>query len=318
MVVYSGAVPVVGPRAPYITPDILRTMPTGISWDTIPDIGSDEEERQAVLLDICQQATAEAEGITTQPLRATIDTEDVYGPGFRLTINQHTGIASVLLSRSPVTDIVSVQVSAASAFPPSWVVLPAGQYRVKMPLMGVYNTAAPGAAGDSGGPTILLAPGYVTNAYGEDGTLVEATYTNGWPHAAITEAASTNDSTLTVDDCTGWYNATAKSGAVAILDSGTAQEVVTISAASATSGPGTLTLATPLLNNHPVGVLVTTLPAAVRQACIYLAVAQALVRGATATTVQTIAPGGAGGGVLDPEHLVTEAEVLLHPFRRIL
>ena len=68
--------------------------------------------------------------------------------------------------------------------------------------------------------------------------------------------------TLPVDDCTGWaitseFGVTGAAGTV--YDTGQ-QETMQVTAASATSGPGTLTLASALTFGHGNGTMVTTLP----------------------------------------------------------
>ena len=94
-----------------------------------------------------------------------------------------------------------------------------------------------------------------------------------------------------------------------------------VTAASATSGPGTLTLASPLTFTHQSGVMVTTLPQSVIEAMICFSVAEAQIRGATSTTVHQI-PGGAGGGSggksMGPTDYITMGERLLAPFRRTI
>jgi hypothetical protein len=61
----------------------------------------------------------------------------------------------------------------------------------------------------------------------------------------------------------------------------------------------------------------TTLPAAVEQACILFCCAQALVRGATSTTIHSIGGHGASSQ-MDISDLNSEAELLLHPFKRTI
>ena len=68
---------------------------------------------------------------------------------------------------------------------------------------------------------------------------------------------------------------------------------------------------------HEIGTVFTTLPAAVEQACILFCCAQALVRGATSTTIHSIG-GHAQSSGLDIQELTAEAELLLHPFKRTI
>jgi hypothetical protein len=306
---------VVAPGTPYITPAVLLSAPTGISWSTVPGRNTEPSRQNAEQLNICARATAMVDGYCNQPLRATVDTETLSGPGtFRMQI-QPSGVARLLLSRSPVTQVVSGQVTSAAAFPPSWAAIPANNFRPEKPMLGVYGTSAPASAAE-GGQAVLLAPGWVTWAAGRATSEVQVTYINGWPHGSLTGAVAAGASSLPVDDITGWFGA-----AGTVHDVGQ-QETISVTAvapsiAGAISGPGTLTLASALAYAHAAGVMVTTLPGTVIWAAILFAVSQALTRGATATTVQS-QPGSRGGGGRDPAEVATEAELMIHPFRRVL
>jgi hypothetical protein len=256
------------------------------------------------------RATAMIDAYCNQVLRATIDTETVSGPHFRLTV-QNNGNARVILSRWPVTQIISGR-WAHNSPPYQWTPIGA-QYMVpEVPPIGIYGTSAPSASGD-GGQAVIIGSGA---GWGRRGIVVEITYVNGWPHAGITASANAGDAALAVDDCTGWAPVTpgGQGAAGTVFGAGT-QELVTCTAASATSGPGILTLASALAYDHVPGTLVSSLPQQVQWAAINFAVAQALTRGATATTVQSVSGAAAGGG-RGPEDLSGEAELLCHPFRR--
>jgi hypothetical protein len=316
--------PVVGPGAPYITPAILTAATTGISWATIPDRKSSPEQQLAEQLNMCVRATSDIDSYCNQPLRATVDTETFYGPGeFRAQI-QPNGVARLLSSRGPVLFIESGRVSSAAVFPPSWSTIAGNQFAPAYPLVGLYGSSAPGASA-GGGQAILMAPGLMNWWYG--GRLnaqVQVTYVNGWPHSALTAAVSAGASSITVDDITGWINSTTGQGAAGnIYDTAAFQEFVSVTAVTPTttgaiSGPGTLTLATPLVYDHDKGVLVSTLPGNVQLAAIYLCVSQALTRGATATAVQAISGGASGGGPQASGDYVKTAHQLIHSYRRTI
>ena len=181
-------------------------------------------------------------------------------------------------------------------------------------MLGVYGTTAPGASA-SGGQAILLAPGSVNWWAGRLSTLITVTYMNGWPHGSLTAAATSGTSTLHIDDITGWL------GAAGTIFGGSQQEtilptVVTPTTSGAISGPGTLTLQAPLSFDHQTGDIVSCLPGSVQQATILFATAQALVRGATSTAVQSLGGGANSGGPLDAPALEKRAEALIAPFRR--
>lgn len=309
----------VGPLAPYVTPELLTSAPTGISWSTIPPGRSvTDAQRTAEVANICARATTQADGYCRQVLRATLDTEIQLGPDFRITIQKDTGNGRFILQRWPVLQIVSLSVSP-NVFPRAFTTLPTNAYDIEHPVVGLYGTNAPSAAGE-GGQSIIFAPGFMDWSMGRNGFVVKCQYINGWPHTALTQPVTGGSSTITVQDCTGWgitSEALGTTGATGtVYDSGN-QEVIHVTAASATSGPGTLTLATPLQSSHAAGVMVSTLPDSVIWAVTLLGSAQALTRGATSTTVQTI-PGGSGGHGGGPAELSSEAELLLDPFRRMI
>lgn len=311
-------------QAPYLAEPELTSAPTGIGWQSIPS-GSQttEQERIAERWNILGRATARCDGAVNQILRATINTEQVSGPDFRVTVQVGSNNGRVVLSRWPILAINSVQVAANNVFPRQWTTVPTGYYDIEHPTIGLYDTVAPSAAGD-GGQSIVISPGYVNWCNGRNGVLLRVQYINGWPHTALTAVASpvgSGTQTISVDDCTGWAitGEFGQVGAAGIIYDSGQQETVQVTAASATSGPGTLTLASPLTFTHQPNIMVTTLPQSVIEAMINFSVAEALIRGATSTTLKQI-PGGAGGGQggksMGPQDYIKMGKDLLAPFRR--
>lgn len=311
----------VGPLTPYVTPQILINAPTGISWNTIPP-GSNvsQETRTAEQWNIAQRASTMADGYCNQVLRATLETERVQGPDYYATYQQATGNIRIILSQWPVLSVTAIQVSA-NTFPRSWTSLPSGYWDVETPAMGVYNATQPTAAGQGGQSIIFSGQAGGGWCLGRSGFVFQVQYVAGWPHTSLTSAVEAGATSIDVDDCTGWAVAD-EAGTVGatgnVYDTGL-QEVVQVTAASETAGPGTLTLASALNYNHASGVMVSTMPASIQWATILFATSIALVRGATATTAHSIpsgapnSPGGKG-----PDALAEEAELLLHPFRRVI
>lgn len=308
---------ILSPGTPYLTPDLLVREPVGVAWSSlVPRNASSSQDLNVILADICQQATGLADGYCNQVLRATSNTELLTGPNFRVTVSNSTGVARCLMSRAPILQITSVQVAPASAFPRQWTTVPSGLYEPEVAVLGVYGSSSPADSAD-GGQAIYIAPGYVGWGLGRDGYRIQITYVNGWPHTSLTAKASAGTNTLTVDDCTGWAPVTqGGQGAVGIIFDGGLQEAVTVTSASASSGPGTLTLAANLGYNHNAGVMLSTMPPQIRWACALLAASQALTRGATTTTIHSTG-GGSSAGSKAPEDLAAEAELILAPFRRI-
>lgn len=303
------------PGTPYVTPQVLLAAPTGVVWSTIgPGPRPSEIQQFNEQLNLCRRATSMIDGYCNQPLRATEDNETLFGPGdlrFQMSPN---GNARLLLSRSPVAYVVSGQVAMAASFPPQWTQVGASQFKAAVPLVGVYGSTVPGGS-DNSGQAVYMAPGLVSWRAGRYGYEVQVNYVNGWPHGSIQAPAAEGDMTIQVDDCTGWCNPFGIGATATIYDS-SMLETFTVASASAMKGPGTLALRSPLAYPHAVGVMVSTMPQSIIQSAILYCVAQALTRGATATSIQATAGSMAGGG--SGTDLAGEAELLIHPYRRVI
>jgi hypothetical protein len=315
-------IPLPAGQTPYVTSDQLLngSWPTGVSFASLPPGRTTTDNQHiAAVTSIAAQATSQADAYCNQPLRCTLTSEFFHGPGdsdARVTVQVGAGMGRVVLQRLPVLMIDKVQVSPNRAFPRQWTVVPANNYVPEYPALGLYNSIAP-SAGGQGGQAILVAPGYINWCSGRNGLAIQVDYTHGWPHCSLTASATAATSILTVDDCSGWAITTAAgSGASGVIYDGGNQEAFHVTASSVTAGPGTLTLSSPLQYSHGTGVMVSSFPQNIIWATALFAAAAALTRGATATTLQT-AP-GMGTGTKGPEELANEAEVLLHPYRRVI
>lgn len=321
--------------SPYISPKTLQQAPTGIDFTTIPagnSIDFDPGSNNAELWNMCGRATSMVDQYCNQLLRATIDVEVMRGPDYRVTVGPQAGGSSatpywgnagsnarLIMSRWPVLAVNSVTVCPNGLWPRQWQTIPTGYYEPEMPPYGIYNSVAP--PDDAyGGQAVIVAPGYINRNLGRNGYVIQVNYTNGWPHTTLTQNATAGSTTLSVADTTGWalsnYEGTVTGATGTIRDAGQ-QETANCSSASTTAGSGTLTLSSPTVYEHEVGTVFTTLPAAVEQACILFCCAQALTRGATSTTIHSIG-GHAASSNMDIVDLNTEAEVLLHPFKRTI
>lgn len=317
---------------PYISPATLTQASTGVDFSSIPaTLYPDPQGNNAELWNICQRATAMADQYCNQVLRATMDTEIMHGPDYRVTVGPQAGgayptpywgnagsNARLIMSRWPVLAVSSIKVSPNN-FPRSWTTVPAGYSEPELPPYGIFNSVAP--ADDAyGGQAIILSAGYVGWNFGRNGYVLQVSYINGWPHTSLATAASAGDTVISVADTTGWAISNYEdsvTGTTGVFKDGGQQEAASVTAASTTSGPGTLTLSSPLQFTHQGGVVFSTLPGAVEQACILFGAGQALVRGATTTTIHAVGGHGQSSGA-DFTELNTEAEVLLQPFKRTI
>lgn len=314
-------IPLTAPLTPYVTSNggLLQSFPTGIDFSTIP-MGTTVTagQKAAALANICASATDQVDEYCNQPLRATLSTETQSGPDYWLTVQTGSGLGRMVLQRWPITQITNVQVAASAGFPRQWTTLPAGYWDIERPVQGLYGTNAPSGAGE-GGQAVLIAPAYVNWLNGRNGLRVQVSYVHGWPHTGLTVGPGSASSTLVVDDCTGWgpagtnSAASSTSGAVGVIYDTSNQETITCTSASATAGPGTLTLASPTNYAHPAGIIVSALPTNVIWGASLFAAADALVRGATTTTVRNIS--GHAGGPSGADELRIQAEMMLRPYR---
>ncbi len=323
--------PINGGLSPYISSTTLQQAPTGIDWTTItPWDDATPAQNQAEIWNMCARATSKVDNYCNQVLRATMDVELLHGPDFRITSGPGAGGGAptaywgnsgfnsrIILSRWPVLEVLNVETCPNNLWPRQWTSVPAGFFEPEQPPIGMYGTVAPGGTAQ-GSQAILVAPGFINWLYGRNGWAVKTSYINGWPHAEVDEFVDMGSTTLPVDDTTGWaitnYFGT-YTGATGIIKDAGQQEVVQVLSASTTTGPGILTLASPLSYPHQSGIIVTTMPAAIEEACILFATAEALTRGATSTTIHDIGghSQGTGGDIVG---LNTEAELLCAPFRR--
>jgi hypothetical protein len=141
---------------------------------------------------------------------------------------------------------------------------------------------------------------------------VKYTYVNGYANTTIATAASASATSLVVKNGTGII-----AGQTLNIFDGVNTEQVTV-ASTYTFGSNTLPLTSGLLYAHCVGVSVSALPAAVKQAAILMTSAFLKIRGDASLVLSvTTRP---GESIPDSQMIGTDravAEDLLKPFRRI-
>lgn len=308
---------------PYVTPQMLTTAPTGIAWNIIPWPKATTTAQLAEQTNICWRATDVVNNYCNQVLRATADTEYLSGPNYRVTVQTGVGTGRAILQRSPVLEVLAVSVSSGAALPRQWRTLASGVYDVEVPIIGMYGSVALSAAGE-GGQAVLIQPGAVNWSMGRNGVRLAISYINGWPHTSLTQLASPGDTQVFVDDVTAF------AGAAAFVYDGADSETLTVSATVASSpltlpvsgvqvaaGPGTLTLSSPLGNQHAAGVVVSSMPQDIIWASILAATTQALESGIDAITIQNV-PGTMTVGGHGVTELTQQYEVILGPYRRTI
>ena len=280
----------------YVTPAMILANPNGVSWSTFPKPGASIADQISAQLDVCAIVNSEMDTIANQTLRATVDTEQEFGPDYIITVLKN-GWGRFRLSHWPILEIIGAQVSSAGAVPPSWSTIPADQIITEHAGLPEFGTDVPSGSGP--GPTAaLIPPGYVGWWNGRKGLLVQITSINGFPVCGIDETAEAGATSIHVDDITGWV------GARGTIYDPPWRESVAVTEATpditdAIAGPGTLTLAAPGLKfRHAplVGgdteadqrILLSTMPNTLVLAGYYLATYYGLIRGATASVQQSV------------------------------
>lgn len=298
---------------------MLQNAPTGLPWDTIPLPTSTLAQQLAEQTNIAWRATGEVDSFCNQPLRSTLDTEEQIGPDLRLTVKN--GLASMLASRWPITQIIGGQVSFAATLPPQWTSIPATMLRCRTALISAYGTSTPGL--DATGPAqIDIGGGYINWFQGREAFRLQIAYVNGWPHTSLTANVAAGATSLPVDDVTGFTGASAFA-----YDGGTTETVQTTSVTASTPvtvmgvsvpvGPGNLTLASGLAYPHNAGTVVSSMPQVVQWATVLFAVAEVLTEGAMSYTIQSVHGSGGGTTERDQSALRTMAQKILKPYKRI-
>ena len=315
-------------HTPYVTPDQLISgqWPTGVAWGTLPDTSQDSPptppQNFAVIAMICQQATSAVQQILNQPAHAEEPTEEYSGPDFRVTVDWSSGNGRIIASRWPVTQVVLGAGVAECRLAAAVDVAAVGT-----PNPSTRSTACTGRprrgrrrAGYPVRPRLRLLAVWLARRAGLRARRfrVAFTYLAGWPHTSLTAAADAGAETIDVDECTGWLLTGTNGGTVGAMGiiydaTGGGQEPVTVTQASETTGPGTLTLSSALQYAHGTGIMVSALPPTIIWATALLAAASADTRGVTATTIQTL---GAREQGVHP--LEAQARHLLNTFRRTI
>ena len=317
---------------PYVTPGLMQSAPTGVSWQIIPEPGATDPQINAELTNIAWRATSIVDTFCNQVLRATIDTEQLYGPrNARVGVQRGTGNGLLVMRRWPITEVLAIQTSSNQSWPRAWSTVPSDRYEVEHPLINALSDTA-SATGPDGGMSIVIAPGGCGlgdvggygGSFGAGGLIFLVSYTNGWPHTSLTESASVGATALSVDDVTGWTDA---SGFV--YDGSSTETVSPISVAATTplalpngvgtaqSGPGTVMLGSPLAFDHAAGAMVSSLPGNVIWAAVLAAAMQATEGGIVSISIQNM-PGSVSTGGKGSMDMQTQFERFLNPYKRIV
>lgn len=309
----------------YLSLSMLNSASTGIPWDQIPEIDANDLAKAAEQTNILSRATSLVDTYCHQPLRSVVSTEPLFGPGMpRFGWLPDTDVPQLVMRRWPITEILAIQLSPMRAFPRAWSAMKPEAYEIEFPVIDLYSYPGSPTAPD-GGFSILCSPDAIPRGTTRRGSLrALVSYTNGWPHTSLTASADAGESVLQVDDVTGW------GGVAGIAYDGASTENLTVLAAAADNpvelpngvgvaqtGPGTITLAAPLTEDHAPGVLVSAMPASVQLGMVYGCILQALDSGVEAITAEVL-PGSTTSGGNGTAWIAGEFARIFNPFRRVV
>jgi len=280
---------------PYLTIAEFKQAPTAVDVDDLVGGGTQAINDQE-LTNVIGRASSWIDSYCNQVLASTTDTE-----AMRARVDRR-GFLAVHPRYWPITELVALSYGSLPSSMASVDVSTAWieSQSVVVPLQGI-STAFSGPIQFSG------------NYSPTQEQFVSITYVNGYANTVLSASVSASATSLPVVDLAGFL----PNAKFQVYD-GSSTELLTVNASfAATSGPGSLPLATPAAYTHAKGISVSALPPAVKQAAIYVTSAILKARGnatlvmgsLTPSTIQTENPAAAND--------LMAAWDILRPFRRI-
>jgi hypothetical protein len=282
---------------PYLTLDEFKNAPTALDYGNLVQGGSSAAQ-DAELTNAITRASSWIDQYCNQILGATVDTEQqrsrLRPDGSVIFHPKYSPIVALISLNigSDMQNVTTVPDPSIAWIEESQVIFPYANANL------TWSSAGPiafGAAASSRSPVFL-----------------NYTYVNGYANTTIATAASASATSLIVKNGTGIV-----AGQTLTIYDGVSTEQVTV-ASTYTFGSNTVPLTSGLLYAHSVGVSVSALPAAVKQAAILMTSAFLKIRGDASLVLSvTTRPGESipGSQMLGTDRAV--AEELLKPFRRI-
>jgi hypothetical protein len=283
--------------APYLTLTEFKNAPTALDYGNLV-VGGNQAAQDAELSNAILRASSWIDQECNQIIGATDDTEQqrvrIRPDG---TLRFHPKYFPVVALTDLQFGYTPTSLTSAPDCSVAWL----EEQEIIFPYAGMPQSMS------SAGPLSLGFPGS-RNAE----TYVRYTYVNGYANTTISTIAAAGSSVLLVADGTGVV-----AGEQLTIYDGANTERVTV-ASSYTFDSNTIPLVSPLTFTHAVGVSVSALPAAIKQACILMTSAflkirgdASLIMGATSVISGQVAPNSVFGND------VNVAKELLKPFKRI-
>jgi hypothetical protein len=282
---------------PYLTLQEFKNAPTALDYGNLV-VGGNQAAQDAELSNAILRASSWIDQYCRQIIGATVDVEQ-----------QRTRIRAdgTLRVHPKFFPIVALTDFAWGTDPNNLVSAPDVSLSWLEEQQIVFPYSSMPTNWSSQGP---LSFGFPSSARAE--VYVKYSYINGYANTFLETIASAGSSVLLVDDGAGIVP-----GEMLTIFDGASTERVTV-ASTYEFGSTSVPVTSPLLYTHAVGVSVSALPAAVKEACILVTSAYLKIRGDASmvmdvTSRPTTQIDGAGKVGTDIAH----AQQLLQPFRRV-
>ena len=280
---------------PYLTIAEFKQAPTAVDVDDLVGGGTSAINDQE-LANVIARASSWIDAHCGQVLSSTKDTEALRARFDRM------GFLKVHPRFSPITELVSLSYGGLPTLMASvdistvWI----EPETIVFPVQG-FSAAFAGPIQFSG------------NYSSTQELFVSITYVNGYANTLLSASVSASATSLSVDDLAGFTPL----HQFMIYD-GSSTELLTVSSSFvATSGAGNLPLASAVKYTHAVGISVSALPPAVKQAAIYVTSAILKARGNASLVMQTLTPTTIQSSNPSAAGDLMSAWDLLKPYRRI-
>lgn len=282
---------------PYLTLTEFKNAPTALDYGNLV-VGGNQAAQDAELSNAILRASSWIDQYCNQIIGAT---DDVEQQRVRLrsdgTIAIHPKyfpvVALTALSFGPTpNNLVAVTDCSQAWLEDQQIIYPTSQLQTTMSSQGPLSFGFPSTP--------------------QSKMYVQYSYVNGYSNSTISTIASAGSSVLLLADGTGIV-----AGETITIFDGANTERVTV-ASSYTFDSNTVPLTAPLAYTHAVGVSVSALPAAIKEAAILLTSAFLKIRGDASLTMGATS---VVSGQVSPNSVfgndVNVAQALLKPFRRI-
>lgn len=282
---------------PYLTLDEYKNAPTALDYGNLVQ-GGNQAAQDAELTNAITRASSYIDQFCNQVLAATLDLEQ------QRVRMRSDGTIRIHPKYSPVVSLNSL---AVGFYPGQLTTVPdlSGAWIEEQEI--IFPLTSGQLSWSSQGP---LGLGFSSTPRGE--TFVNYSYVNGYPISVLIANSTAGATTLLLDTGLG-----ITAGQVLKIYDGASSEDVVV-ASSYTYGSSTVPLVSATLYAHQVGDAVSSLPAAVKQACILITSAYLKIRGDASLVLEvTNRPGTQIDGAQRVGSDIAHAQEILKPFRRI-